>query len=107
MRQCTSLVRGRLRNQADFYSLFGAICEIPIEGENLATFRARLTDFLETVEDEHRRANDAKAKSYYADARSASNDAGPRRRRIDIMKDVMLGEWQRDDYPAEASGTVQ
>jgi hypothetical protein len=89
-----TLIRSRLRNQADFYSLFGAICEQPIK-EDVDIVRGRLRDFLETVEDEKQRVNDGKAESYYADARSASNDAGPRRRRIDIMKDVMQGAWQK------------
>jgi hypothetical protein len=102
-----ALVRSRLRNQADFYSLFGALCEQPFGEEDLEVIRLRLKDFVDTVDDVDRRLADEKAKSYYSDARSASNDAGPRRRRIDIIKDVLRGAWREDERPSETASTVQ
>ena len=89
------IVYSRLKNQADFYSLFGAIVEIVRERREVdpPAFASRLMDFVRVVSDKEQRANDATASTYYDDARSASNDAGPRRRRIDTIKKVLTGEY--------------
>ena len=82
-------IRGsRLRNQADFYSLFGAIDSLNQENINISEddARHRLISFVERVDNEHQRLEDEGLRSYFEAARSASNDTGPRRRRIDIVK---------------------
>jgi hypothetical protein len=85
------IARSRLRNQADFYSLFGAVYELLKESAMPAAEEAceRLLRFLEAVGNQGVWSNDPNAASYYHAARSASNDPGPRRVRIDIMRGVL------------------
>lgn len=90
----TQIAGSRIENQADFYSLFGAVAELRREG-NLPTredFNTRLLSFIKAVEDERQRMKLKIAKRYYEYARSASNDKGPRRKRIEIIKQVVTGE---------------
>lgn len=88
------LYKTRLRNQADFYSLFGAVAAIQKSGaasdppEYLA---ARLGNFIETVEHEEQRNGSKRANEYLTAARSNSNDAGSRRTRVRIVRDVLAG----------------
>lgn len=86
------LVNSRFRNQADFYSLFGALDTILVEGLVLNPEESvdRLLQFNLQVEDEATRASSARANEYYQAARSASNDVGPRRTRINIIRDVLV-----------------
>ena len=80
----------RLRNQADFYSLFGALASTPdhIDWERVAT---KLKAFVDAVADEHARGDNSMAAAYYEATRSASNDTGPRRARINILSHI-IGE---------------
>ncbi|HZL66784.1 MAG TPA: DUF262 domain-containing protein [Candidatus Limnocylindrales bacterium] len=81
----------RLRNQADFYSLYGATLQLRRNGvqlEKAATIN-RLQGFMSLVSDESARQLDSDAKRYYEAARSASNDVAQRRDRIDILVRVM------------------
>lgn len=82
---------GRYKNQADFYSLFGALAALDFE-DDLSEAAARLVNFAELVADEERREANETASQYYEAARSASNDSGPRETRIRIIKRVLLGE---------------
>jgi hypothetical protein len=82
---------GRYRNQADFYSLFGAIAQLDAK-DDLSQAADRLTSFAEIVSDDEKRAADDSASQYYEAARSASNDSGPRETRIHIIKRILLGE---------------
>lgn len=91
----------RLRNQADFYSLFAALAELNLENRMPTPHFAgdRLIEWigaLAAVHDDEgegplvpRRNDGPDADIYLQAARAASNDAGPRRRRIDIMKTVL------------------
>ena len=83
-----SLPTTRLRNQADFYSLFGALASIPdnVNWEKVAT---HLKQFVDWVSNEEMRNNDERALAYFEAARSASNDAGPRKTRIEILGSVI------------------
>jgi hypothetical protein len=84
----------RLRNQADFYSLYGAALDLR-RADRLpekATVVARLERFMEVVNSEERRQADQDAKRYFEAARSASNDAAQRRDRIQILTAVLTGE---------------
>jgi hypothetical protein len=94
--QTGELIRGRLRNQADFYSLVGGIHRLSEEGHelNVDDARERLRQFVAIVETEERRATFPSALSYFAASRAASNDAGPRQTRINVMKEILLGELQ-------------
>lgn len=87
------LTTTRLRNQADYYSLFGALRDIQATGELplVKEMRARLNIFMSRVDNEKEREQDSEVSAYYEAARSASNDRGPRGTRIDIMKKVLLG----------------
>lgn len=86
----------RLRNQADFYSFFGAIVEIEREQGigDVDLIRTRLLTWLERVRNIERGgiADETSEAKYLEAARSASNDAGPRRVRIDAIKKVILGD---------------
>ena len=86
-----SLIRSRLRNQADFYSLFGALSSTEGDSFDATSAATRLRRFVDVVEDEQERHAKKDAASYFEAARSASNDAGPRNRRIEIIKSVIAG----------------
>jgi hypothetical protein len=92
--QTGELTRGRLRNQADFYSLVGATYSLNKNNRLLALDDAciRLREFIAVVENEARRAQFKPAESYYAASRSASNDAGPRQTRINMMQGILSGD---------------
>lgn len=84
----------RLRNQADFYSIYGAVLDLHRE-EALpedATAVQRLERFMNVVNDDELRQNEDDAKRYFEAARSASNDAAQRRDRIRILTSVLTGE---------------
>lgn len=87
------LSRSRLRNQADFYALFGAIANAQNRQSipDPHTVR-RLTKFINSVDDSIERENRELARLYFEAARSASNDAGPRAARIHIIEEVLLGQ---------------
>lgn len=84
----------RLRNQADFYSLYGAVLELQRDGRlpEQSTAVTRLEGFLEVVSSEQHRQGDEEAKRYFEAARSASNDVAQRRDRIQILTAVLIGE---------------
>jgi Protein of unknown function DUF262 len=85
------LIRSRLRNQADFYSLFAAVYELDQHGFMPASDVAceNLLRFLDLVGNQATWVDEPDASAYYQAARSASNDPGPRRVRIDIIKAVL------------------
>lgn len=87
VREGRSLAGTRLRNQTDFYSLFGAVAELMQEQQHppLQEWASRLVEFVELVEDQSARAENESANQYYEAARSASNDTGPRRKRMSIV----------------------
>jgi hypothetical protein len=74
------LVKSRLKNQTDFYSLTGAINNLHKKAKLPAApvAASRLKEFLAIVDDETRRPQYKSANAYYASSRSASNDQGPR-----------------------------
>lgn len=81
------LKTSRLRNQVDFYSLFGALSAVAREGllPEPAVAATRLRAFVQRIEDEvARRASEA-TQRYYEAARSAANDRGARKVRTDVL----------------------
>lgn len=87
----TRLIRSRLKNQADFYSLFAAVDKL-LSIDELPTVDeayGRLEAFIDQVESEGLRVQNIKAMEYFNAARSASNDVGPRNKRIDIITEVL------------------
>ncbi|MBS9477421.1 DUF262 domain-containing protein [Ancylobacter radicis] len=89
------ITSSRLRNQADFYSLFAAVVELNRDGgaptpDVAATKLAQWISRLKHVE-LMAETNDQYADEimYLGAARAASNDAGPRRIRINAIKRVL------------------
>lgn len=88
-----SIVSSRLRNQADFYSLFAAMADLrrenalPAENE----IAVRLEAFARQTDSAEAHTVMPRIAEYLEAARSASNDAGPRRTRISVVKEVLLG----------------
>jgi Protein of unknown function DUF262 len=99
--QNLNLAKTRLKNQADFYSLFGAIAEL--NRLNLLNITQetskRIYDFLELVENKKLRnisrdeleSNQEIVLQYYNAVKSSFTDSGPRKARIEIMQSVILG----------------
>jgi hypothetical protein len=90
----TDLQRSRYHNQADFYSLFGAIASLYKEGrlpkpEKMAEC---LSAFVDIVGDEEQRLTNSDAKRYYEATRAASSDTGPRKDRIEIVRSIIQSE---------------
>lgn len=83
----------RLRNQADFYSLYGAILELNRTSTlpEVRSATSRIERFFTVVNHDGSRASDENARRYYEAARSASNDLAQRRDRVRIIRDVILG----------------
>jgi hypothetical protein len=85
------LFRSRLKFQADFYSLFGAIHELLSSQElpSVPDSLTRLDGFVKLVENPDTRTKNPIIAAYYDATRSSSNDTGARRTRIDIIKNVL------------------
>jgi hypothetical protein len=99
--QDINLSKTRLKNQADFYSLFGAVAELNRENQLNITkeIGERIKSFLELVEDKELR-NESRdplddyhrnALDYYKAVKQSSTDSGARKTRIRIMKSVIQG----------------
>jgi hypothetical protein len=97
-----NLPKTRLKNQADFYSLFGAVAELNREGKLIINKETgqKINDFLKVVEDKDLQGKSKddlnnyqkKALDYYQAVKSAFTDAGPRRTRIEIIKSLLKGD---------------
>lgn len=87
------VAKSRLRNQADFYSLVGAIATLDAERQlpGHAEAADRLLGFADRIDNEDELAKDADLKDYFEAARSASNDKGPREKRISYIRNVIRG----------------
>jgi hypothetical protein len=94
--QDLNLYQTRLKNQADFYSLFSSIAELQRENKLQITKKVgeRIYQFLERVDNEQERENENNkdAMEYYNAVKFSFTDAGTRKTRIKIMKSVILGE---------------
>ncbi len=101
--QDINLSKTRLKNQADFYSLFGAIAELNRENDNglmiSKDIGERINSFLKIVGDSELQ-NQSKdsltdyqknALDYYDAVKFSFTDAGTRKIRIRIMKSVIQG----------------
>jgi len=83
----------RLRNQADFYSLFGAI-DAHMQAATLPAADVaaeRLAVFLERLESDTERDRDSSLASYYEATRVASNLKAPRETRVRVLRNVLAG----------------
>jgi hypothetical protein len=90
----SGIVNSRLRNQADFYSLFAGIVELQraqeLPSANQAAIRlVAWVQALKLAEESGSGADDDLA--YLTAARSASNDPTPRRKRIERVKQILRG----------------
>lgn len=91
---CPELARTPLRKPANLYALVGAISEIRSEGlalDRSEVVSRRLADFLEDLErDEEERS--VRGSRYFAAQSRQTDNIRPRRTRIDLLKQVILGE---------------
>ena len=88
------LGRSRLKNQADCYSLYGAVDSL-IAKHTLPKPRdcaERLLAFISRVQMEDARAEGGIFSDYFEAARSASNDSRPRQTRTNILRQVLLDQ---------------
>lgn len=85
------LTVSRLRNQADYYALFGAVHALTSTDKLAAPSEAasRLLRFTADIEDDAVRATKSLLAEYFDAARSASNDKGPRETRVNFFKDLL------------------
>ncbi|MBW3198133.1 DUF262 domain-containing protein [Marinobacter nauticus] len=92
-RHGSDLMKSRMRNQADFYSLYASVASILRDEKEIDAAKAAesLLNFSKDVDDAHLREQNETLAEYYSAARSASNDSGPRNTRIKIIKDVLAG----------------
>ena len=105
--QDINLAKTRLKNQADFYSLFGAIAEL--NRQNMPDINEKvcfkISDFIKIVEDKELQSKSEnelddfqkKALDYYKAAKSSFTDAGPRKTRIDIIKSLLKGDIHSEE----------
>jgi hypothetical protein len=68
--------------------LFGALANLP-DGSDWERVARGLKAFIEAVNNENTRIGNDAANKYYEATRSASNDAGPRKLRIDILRRII------------------
>lgn len=87
------LASTRLRNQTDFYSLYGGIVGATREDvlPSPADAAARLATFVAALDEPQRVEESELLKSYAEATRSASNDKGPRETRIRVIRQVLDG----------------
>lgn len=87
-----ALIRTRLRNQADFYSLFGALFHLDSIGNRLDYSKVyqKLLSFALLVDDDNNRDSNEDAKKYYEHTRTASNRTLARKEREDILIKVII-----------------
>lgn len=87
------LTKTRLRNQADFYSLFGSLHDIHRDGSALKVSNEelvrKLLDFVTKVDDPNISPGESLEARYLNAARSNSNDKGQREQRIKIISSVL------------------
>jgi len=82
------IVKSRLQNQADFYSLFGAINEDFDKNEILEidVYYEKISNFIELLNNINQHKSNNDLQDYYQYARVASNRTTARKERIRILK---------------------
>ncbi|MGB3532827.1 MAG: DUF262 domain-containing protein [Microcoleaceae cyanobacterium] len=87
------LTKTRLKNQADFYSFFGAVAELRRQDELEINEKIvmRISEFIDMVDNEEQRVKNKDAQNYYKAFKSSHTDSRSRKTRIDIMKSVLKG----------------
>ena len=86
-----ALKLSRLKNQTDFYSFFLSVSNnLDSVLDNADVVAEACVEFAKIVDDADRRAMDGTALEYYNAARSASNDSGPRSKRVQLLNDTIL-----------------
>ncbi|MFM7574982.1 MAG: hypothetical protein ACKO4S_17935, partial [Snowella sp.] len=100
-----NLTKTRLKNQADFYSFFGAIAELNREEklqQNYTTIAQNIHTFLTEVDHTGKELETQSIASltklqintlnYYKAVKNNFTDSAPRKERISIIKLIILGE---------------
>ena len=97
-----NLRKTRLKNQADFYSLFGAVAELNREYQLIIDKETgpKINSFLEAVDEKElqdksiNELNDyqKQAREYYQEFKKSLTDASPRKKRIEIIKSLLKGD---------------
>ena len=92
--EANPIYKSRMRNQADFYSLFTATADLlpsnPVLCDDPSRVK-RLAEFVALLDDEPSRQNNRDAQEYFVATRSNSNDTGPRKIRTQILRSVLRG----------------
>ncbi len=86
------LLRSRFQNQADFFSVFGAVSELNNIGKSPDSISIldKIKSFTGILENEDQRSNNKTVEQYYEYVRTASNRTTARKERIRILKDFIL-----------------
>lgn len=81
----------RLSNQADYYSLVGAISENIREGISIEpnTYLRKLKEFITLIENDSLRMERHDLESYYQNARVATNRTSARKDRVSILRNFI------------------
>lgn len=89
------LIRSRLRNQADFYSLFDVIFRLSINKElpEIRTIKDQLIVFISAIDNEEVRAQNEDLDQYFFYTQSGVNRTAAREARGKVMKKFILGEY--------------
>lgn len=89
--QTNTIKNSRFANQADFYSLFGAIALNRKENINTSIdiYMAKLIAFLSDIENDEIKGSHQNLETYYQHARVASNRTTARKERISILRNYI------------------
>lgn len=85
----SDILRTRLKNQADFYGIFGALLNITDEDFKENEIYTKLTNFYQVVDNETVREEDENAKKYFVTVRTNTNKTTVRIDRIKLLTDLI------------------
>ncbi len=92
------LIKSRLKNQADFYGLFGALFELSerdnIELPDPEVIGRNLINFVQRVDDHGEREKDENTMEYWETTQKASNNQTQRTKRIRVLKDIITDQTE-------------
>lgn len=89
-----SIAKTRFRNQADFYTLFGAVAGLISDNvlPKIDVLYGKLISFSNAVDSDDERKKDKQLEVYYGHTRTASNRTTARKERINILQEYILAK---------------